>query len=239
MVQDLYAIIENVLEKNAEDKEMLNDKKIAFIICTNDERWYNECVLYLSRLELPDDFDADVLQITDAKSMASGYNEGMHASDAKYKIYLHHDVFIIRTDFIKRVIAEFQEHPEVGIMGILGTDRIVPNGSYWDNWTSGQVYALNPMRGFRMRGESTDQKLTAAAALDGMLLMTQYDVEWREDIFDGWDFYDISQSCEMRKKGYRIVVPMQNCSWYLHDDKPVLQLWNYNKYRKIFIKNYM
>lgn len=216
---------------------MLNDKKIAFIICTNDECWYNECVLYLSRLELPDDFDADVLQITDAKSMASGYNEGMRISDAKYKIYLHHDVFIIRTDFIKRVIAAFQEHPEVGIMGVLGTDRIIPGGSYWDNWTSGQVYALNPMQGFRMRGESTDQKLTAAVALDGMILMTQYDVEWREDIFTGWDFYDISQCLEFARKGYVAAVLHENENSCLHDCG-YSKIGNYYKNREIFCKEY-
>lgn len=216
---------------------MLNDKKIAFIICTNNERWYNECVLYLSRLELPEDFEADVLQITDAKSMASGYNEGMHASDAKYKIYLHQDVFIIRTDFILRVIEAFQMHPEVGIMGVLGTDRIVAGGSYWDNWTSGQVYALNPLQGFRLRGEDTEQQLTAAVALDGMILMTQYDIEWREELFNGWDFYDISQCFEFIRKDYVVAVFHEDTNSCLHDCG-YSKIGKYNKSREIFCNEY-
>ncbi len=216
---------------------MANDMKITFIICTNNERWYNECVLYLSELELPDGFDADVLQITDAKSMASGYNEGMRVSDAKYKIYLHHDVLIVRKDFIKRVIAAFEAHPEVGIMGVLGTDKIVPNGSYWDHWTSGQVYALNPMQGFRMKGELTEQELMGAVALDGMILMTQYDVEWREDIFTGWDFYDVSQCFEFIKNGYKVAILHEDENSCLHDCG-FSKLVNYDKNREIFCKEY-
>ncbi len=217
---------------------MVNDKKIAFIICTNNDRWYNECVQYLARLELPDGFDADVLQIVDAKSMTSGYNEGMNASDAKYKIYLHHDLFIIRTDFIKRVIEAFQEHPEIGIMGVLGTDKIVPNGSYWDHWDSGKVYALDAMQPFKVCGPNTyTGGVTSAKAVDGMILMTQYDVEWREDIFTGWDFYDVSQCFEFIRKGYEVAVFHENEISIMHDCG-YSKLANYNDGREKFCKEY-
>jgi len=217
---------------------MVNDKKIAFIICTNNEMWYNECVLYLSRLELPDGFDADVLQITDAKSMAAGYNEGMHASDAKYKIYLHQDVFIIRTDFIKRVITTFQEHPEVGIMGVMGTDKIVQDGSYWNHWDSGKVYALDAMQPFKIYGPHTyDRGITSAKAVDGMILMTQFDVEWREDIFTGWDFYDVSQCFEFTRKGYEVAVFHEAEISIMHDCG-YSKLANYNNCKEKFCEEY-
>lgn len=217
---------------------MVNDKKITFIICTNNEMWYNECVLYLSRLELPDGFDADVLQITDAKSMASGYNEGMHASNAKYKIYLHHDVFIIRTDFIQRVITAFQEHPAVGIMGIMGTDEIVQDGSYWNHWDSGKVYALDAMQPYKVYKPHTyTEGVTSAKAVDGMILMTQYDVEWRDDIFNGWDFYDISQCFEFVRKGYEVAVFQEDEISIMHDCG-FSKLANYNDGREIFCKEY-
>lgn len=217
---------------------MVNDKKIAFIICTNNTRWYNECVQYLSRLELPDGFDADVLQIVDAKSMTSGYNEGMHASDAKYKIYLHHDVFIIRTDFVKRVIESFQKHPEIGIMGVLGTDKIVPNGSYWNHWDSGKVYALDAMQPFKVCGPNTyTEGVTAAVAVDGMILMTQYDVEWREEIFEGWDFYDVSQCFEFIRNGYSVAVFHEKEISIMHDCG-YSKLANYNDSREKFCREY-
>lgn len=221
-----------------EGKRMVNDKKIAFIICTNNERWYNECVQYLSRLELPDGFDADVLQIVDAKSMASGYNEGMHASDAKYKIYLHHDVFIIRTDFIKRVILAFEEYPEVGIMGVWGTDKIVQDASYWNHWDCGKVYALDAMTPIKVCGpDDYSEGITSAKAVDGMILMTQYDVEWREDIFDGWDFYDVSQCFEFTRKGYKVAVFHENEISIMHDCG-YSKLVNYNESRAKFCEEY-
>ncbi len=43
----------------------------------------------------------------------------------------------------------------------------------------------------------------------------------------------------MRKRGYHIIVPVQNHIWFNHDDKIILSLENYNKYRKIFMKEYM
>ena len=39
----------------------------------------------------------------------------------------------------------------------------------------------------------------------------------KEDVLDGWDFYDISQSLEMKKHGYKVVVPFQKNAWCYKD----------------------
>lgn len=44
-------------------------------------------------------------------------------------------------------------------------------------------------------------RVVDVTAIDGMFMATQYDISWREDLFDGWDFYDISQSCEFTRGG--------------------------------------
>ena len=75
------------------------NKKIAFIICTNNELFLNECISYLNELVVPEGYDTDLLAISDAVSMPSGYNEAMRASDADIKIYMHQDVFIINKYF--------------------------------------------------------------------------------------------------------------------------------------------
>ena len=41
--------------------------------------------------------------------------------------------------------------------------------------------------------------------IDGLLMATQYDVPWREDLFDGFDFYDVSQSFEFKKQDIQLV----------------------------------
>ena len=71
----------------------MNDHKFCFIICTNNDLYLNECLHYIDHLVIPEGYEVDVLTIQDAISITTGYNEGMHASDAKYKIYMHQDVF--------------------------------------------------------------------------------------------------------------------------------------------------
>ena len=46
-------------------------------------------------LILPDDYSIEIIVVHNASDMTSGYNAAMLSSDAKYKIYLHHDTFII------------------------------------------------------------------------------------------------------------------------------------------------
>ena len=53
---------------------LVNNKKIAFIVCTNSEIWYSECVRYLQELEWPDGYEVEILQIVEAKCMTAGYN---------------------------------------------------------------------------------------------------------------------------------------------------------------------
>ena len=58
--------------------------------------------------------------------------------------------------------------------------------------------------------DKQNKPYTEVEAVDGLFIATQYDVKWREDIFDGWDFYDISQSEEFHRAGYKVVVPYIN-----------------------------
>ena len=74
-------------------------------------------------------------------------------------------------------------------------------------------------------------------ALDGMFMATQYDLAWREDVFDGWDFYDISQCFEFQKNGKKVVIPFQKHVWSYHDNH-YSRLNQYGYYREILIDEY-
>lgn len=89
------------------------------------------------------------------------------------------------------------------------------------------------------RYDMEKDRLWEVEGIDGMLMATQYVIPWREDLFDGWDFYDLSQSFEMKRRGRRIVVPVHKQPWCVHDDKPLLSVWNYDKYRRKFIEEYI
>lgn len=52
---------------------VIDDKKIAFITCVNDEIQYAECRFYLDRLRIPEGYQVDRICIKEAPSLAAGY----------------------------------------------------------------------------------------------------------------------------------------------------------------------
>ena len=69
-------------------------------------------------------------------------------------------------------------------------------------------------------------------------MITQYDIPWREDIFNGWHFFDVSQSIEFLKKGYQVAVPKQEDPWCNHDCEITTLKNEYEEYRNIFLDQY-
>lgn len=217
----------------------MNEKKISFIICTNDEFYMKECELYIHELVIPDGYEVEIVKILGAKSMAAGYNEGMSCSDAKYKIYLHQDVFVTNKNFLCDILEIFQTNTAVGMIGMVGTPYLAWTGTMWNGIRFGNFYKLE---------ERIEKKIThkfyplysgylEVEAIDGLLMATQYDLPWREDVFQKWDFYDVSQSFEFIKAGYKVVVSGQNPVGYIHDCG-IINLDNYDKEREKFLEEY-
>ena len=220
----------------------MDDKKVAFIICVNDEIEFSECMFYLERLEVPDGMDTDIICVREAESMAAGYNAAMDSTDAKYKVYMHQDTFILNNNFLKDMIWGFQEHSEVGIMGVVGVENCIDRGNVISLYDTGKVLH-NLVPGYldydlKKGNLSVDTNLQAYVnALDGLILMTQYDVRWRDDLFDGWDFYDASQCMEFFRAGYKAAVVKQQRPWVLHDCT-ASKYKNYMKYQQRYIQEY-
>lgn len=103
----------------------MNEKCIAFIICVNDENEFQESLNYIDALDVPEGYNTDVIAVREAPSMAAGYNLAMQSSDAKYKIYIHQDVFLIYKELLKDLISLFQNNDQIGMVGVLGC-RVLP-----------------------------------------------------------------------------------------------------------------
>jgi hypothetical protein len=219
----------------------MNNKKICFIICVNNDKYYDEMILYLQRLLLPDFIEAEVVVIKDAISMAAGYNEGMKKSNAKYKIYMHQDCFLLKKDSVKIILELFQKDPEIGLVGLVGCEKIPPSGIWWKAKNKmGRVYHADVPENIyqSIYGDFEEDKIEVQA-LDGFFLATQYDIVWRDDLFCGWHFYDISQCFEFQRHGYKVVIPKQIDAWVLHASGDKFLGPEYNKFRKIFLDEYI
>ena len=197
-------------------------------MCSNNPQYEHECKKYINNLTIPDGYEIEIKVIRDAASITSGYNRGMLSSDAKYKIYLHQDTFIINKDFLNCLLKGFNDEA-TGMIGIIGTPQLDPScvGKLVSNCIYHTVKAAI--------GEITSP--TEVEAIDGLLMATQYDIPWRDDIFKGWDYYDISQSFEFRKAGYKVMVLPADEPWCFHDDG-ILELSEYYKTRDIFMQEY-
>uniref|UniRef100_N2AZZ7 Streptomycin biosynthesis protein StrF domain-containing protein n=1 Tax=Eubacterium plexicaudatum ASF492 TaxID=1235802 RepID=N2AZZ7_9FIRM len=212
------------------------DRKICFIMCTNDALYEKECVYYIKRLYVPQGYEVEVLSVKEARSMTEGYNQAMRQSDAKYKVYLHQDVFIIYEQFLTELLSIFQD-AEIGMIGIVGSLNIEQSAVMWYSDRVGMLHANSVYKADSYLFGEVCGTYQEVSAVDGLLMATQYDIPWRDDLFKNWDFYDLSQSMEFRKKGYKVVVPFTEKPWCIHDDG-ILNLGNYYKERNVYLKEY-
>ncbi len=213
------------------------DNKIAFILCVNDMDEYAECKYYIDRLKVPEGYETEVITIEEAPSMTAGYQAGMLSTDAKYKVYLHQDVFLINQNFIPDMLAVFAENPTIGILGMIGTTKLGKYARAVVDWDAGKIlHNCNPNR-LEFEFPENGMSYQEVQAVDGLLLATQQDVRWREDLFDGWDFYDISQCMEFLRAGKLVVVPRQEVPWCYHDNS-YSKMSHYYEYCTRFAKEY-
>lgn len=218
----------------------MNNRKICVIICSNNRMYLEECTLYLNRLIVPEGYELNLLVIEDATSMCAGYNEAMGATDAAIKIYMHQDTFITDIHFLQEIVDIFKLDRNIGMIGIAGVPRMPEDGVMWHaERVFAQYYRDNcDIAKCTEYISVMPQMLRDVDAVDGFLMVTSVDIPWRQDIFDGWDFYDASMSYEMRAKGYRVVVPVLGKPVCVHDDGMILNLDSYDKYRERFLKEY-
>lgn len=213
-----------------------NNMKIAFVMCINDSMYATEASRYINRLYVPEGYEIEIINVNNATSMTNGYNRAMKATDAEYKVYLHQDVFIVNKYFIIDMLEVFKD-PAVGMLGVIGATAIPKDGIMWNVPRVGKMYSSNILNVDKYVMQEVAAPYAEVRLIDGMLMATQYDIPWREDVFTGWDFYDASQSLEMQKAGYKVVVPHMKEPWCLHDDG-YINLADYFGWRDIFLKCY-
>jgi len=217
---------------------MLDANKISFISCVNDSGYYKTALSHIMSMNVPEGMKFDCIPITDAVSMCAGYNAALTQSDAKYKIYLHQDAYIINDNFITDLLHIFA-NPTIGLIGMIGA-KSLPSSLVW--WESKHPFGkvIDSSAGYRriLAFGNSDNSYEKVLVVDGLMMATQYDIPWREDIFLHWHFYDIAQSIEFNKAGYDVVMPNQPVPWVEHDCGPS-STDGYGEAKKIFEKEYI
>lgn len=220
----------------------MNDNKIAFIICVLDEKQFETCISYINKLNVPSGFELEIVDIREKNNIAHAYNIGLGKTDAKYKVYIHSNTYIKNRNLIRDILDIFNNE-KIGLIGVVGAKRIPPSGVWWNDIS--KVGKVNLRRNDNIehcyKNNNIIEKYEIVEAVDGLIMSTQYDIKWKEEIFDSLYFYDISQCLEFKKKGFEVVVPRQEEAWCIHDesinvdDNPQRTI---EKYRKVFLEEY-
>ncbi|AOY78385.1 hypothetical protein BJL90_14675 [Clostridium formicaceticum] len=218
-------------------------EKICFIICVNNKRKSEKALSHINSLKIPDGCKVEKIIINDAKYLTEAYNRAMRSTNAKYKVYMHQDVYITNQNFIADIINVFQRDKAIGMIGVAGAKILPQNGLlHQSNHKYGNLIHIPHLDGKQLpwRFGNFRNAYETVKGIDGLIMITQYDVPWREDLFTGWHFYDVSQSLEFIKAGYKVVVPKMEKVWCIHDcPKSEKERYkSYDKYREIFVNVY-
>lgn len=215
------------------------NKKIAFIICVNDLELYYQCQKYINNLNIPVGYSREIIKIENATNILRGYNMGMALTNAKFKVYLHQDVFIINKNFIFDVLDIFNDK-SVGMIGVAGAERLPTSAVWWESKKCyGKVYDNSSGKIKALEFNEVKEKVKNVEVIDGLMMVTQYDLSWREDIFKGWHFYDISQSIEFKRIGHKVVIPKQDTPWCKHYCGIIDFNNDYEMSKNIFLQEYL
>ncbi len=198
----------------------MNEHEVCFIMYSNIDYYKEENIKYLSRLNVPEGFTISLLIVNGEESVYKDFNEAMRASDAKYKVYLREDAFIRNRDFIKDILEIFKES-SIGIIGMVGVKELDNDGVLEHTGRLGGKLHHDAMLNYNVLPVRTfNESYIDVMAVDDFLIVTQYDIPWRDDIFDDSYYYNLSQCGEFRRCGYKIVVPGQkDHSWVIYRNK--------------------
>lgn len=236
-------IIPEQAKTDSSKKAVGNNQKICFITCVNDRNRYEKALSYIKALRVPSGYAVEHICINDAKYLTEAYNRGMRKTSAKYKVYMHQDVYITNPNFISSIINIFEKNKGIGMLGMAGAKTLPGNGIWHHSSLKyGNLIHIPYPDGKQVpwRYGNFKNEYEIVKCIDGLMMITQYDVPWREDIFTGWHFYDTSQSIEFIKAGYNVAVPRMDKIWCIHDcpKSEKDRHKNYDKYRQIFVNEY-
>lgn len=218
----------------------MDSTKLCFITCVSNERSYEECVFYINHLNIPSGFSIEILGLRDVLCQSVGYNMALEKTNAKYKVYIDEDTLIINKNFIFDILELFNKNKSIGMIGIAGIKKLPTSGEWWELEESRVVNIYSTLFGSMavLNENLIEGDYEIVEAIDGMMMATQYDVKWRDDIFDGVYFYDTSQSMEFKREKYEVAIPNMKKAWCTYTGDKIERTESYENYRKKFIKEY-
>ncbi|SCY34200.1 glycosyltransferase [Butyrivibrio sp. INlla14] len=207
---------------------MINNK-ICFICCITDIENDSRIAQNISMLSIPEGYDVEYLGVTQAKSIADGYNEAIDSTDALIKIFLKESVTITSPDLLADIVRIYSGSDKIAVIGALGTDKmpvdmVMQHGIMYGQ-ESDNTYAVN--------GEYQE-----VLCISDDLFTVKGDYRFNSELFDGDSFYNVDLCASVLRSGKKIVVASQSPVYWTNGTTPPVYDDSFEKYRKIALDRY-
>ena len=142
-------------------------------------------------------------------SLTQVYNKGLKESVNDIVVLMHDDLILETSNMTPKIIKLFEKHPDYGIIGIAGTDKLT-SGRWWDNRENmfgvvGHIHEGKRHVNHYSKGVFNDV-LKDVVIIDGLFFMVRKSLLKKEfnEQFEGFHFYDISFCVENQFEGVKI-----------------------------------
>ncbi len=142
-------------------------------------------------------------------SLTQVYNKGLKESVNDIVVFMHDDLILETPNMTPKIVKLFEKHPDYGIIGIAGTDKLT-SGRWWDNRENmfgvvGHIHEGKRHVNHYSKGVFNDV-LKDVVIVDGLFFMVRKSLLKKEfnEQFEGFHFYDISFCVENQFEGIKI-----------------------------------
>jgi hypothetical protein len=142
-------------------------------------------------------------------SLTQVYNKGLKESVNDIVVFMHDDLILETPNMTPKIVKLFEKHPEYGIIGIAGTDKLT-SGMWWQNRENmfgvvGHIHEGKRHVNHYSKGVFNDV-LKDVVIVDGLFFMVRKSLLKKDfnEQFEGFHFYDISFCVENQFEGVKI-----------------------------------
>lgn len=190
------------------EKKILDGNKICFIVYSDTFNKYSDSRQYILDLETYG-MQVEYYTVENAKNKYIDFNQILQISDAKYKVYMSSDCYIINKKFIGGIIALAESNPFIGAVGIVGT---VLKTFEHEEMVYGECLVNNLSDGMKKEKYREIEDIYGEVDwLDEKFIITVQDIFWNEEK----DHADIIHAMDMREAGYKNIVVRQEKQWVM------------------------
>ena len=142
-------------------------------------------------------------------SLTQIYNKGLKESVNDIVVFMHDDLILETSNMTPKIVKLFEKHPDYGIIGIAGTDKLT-SGMWWQNRENmfgvvGHIHEGKRHVNHYSKGVFNDV-LKDVVIVDGLFFIVRKSLLKKEfnEQFEGFHFYDISFCVENHLESVKI-----------------------------------